>query len=162
MGKPTENQQSSLLYSLLWKKITNKQKTWSYFWMQLCIWKDFKWSLFLSFSQSMTNSQSANLYFNNTVQTSLTLSALSKAAAHRYSWLHRDKLTKKYELIANSQTKSYYFYSPKGRIAFIFFSLSIDLPVWNQIKRYNYSLLSLWVKYMHFCSQSFLSSRAMT
>lgn len=67
------------------KKITNKQKTESYFWMQLCIWKDFKWSLFLSFSQSMTNSYSANLYFSNTVSTSLTLSALSKAA-HRYSW----------------------------------------------------------------------------
>lgn len=85
MGKPTESQRSSLLYSLLWKKITNKQKTESYFWMQLCIWKDFKWSLFLSFSQSMTNSYSANLYFSNTVSTSLTLSALSKAA-HRYSW----------------------------------------------------------------------------
>lgn len=110
----------------------------------------------------MTNFYSANLYFSNTEPTTLTLSALSEAVAHRYSWLHRDKLTEKYEFIADSQTKSYYFYSPKGRFAFIFFALSIDLPVWNQIKRYNYSLLSLWVKYMHFYSQSFLSNRAMT
>lgn len=71
----------------------------------------------------MTNSYSANLYFSNTEPTTLTLSALSEAAAHRYSWLHRDKLTEKYEFIADSQTKSNYFYSPKGRLAFIFFCL---------------------------------------
>lgn len=90
MGKPTENQQSSFS-TLCFRKITKnnkqQQKIRKLFLNVTVHFKGFQVIfIFLIISQSMTNPYSANLYFSNTVPTSPTLSALSKAAAHRYFW----------------------------------------------------------------------------